>query len=109
MSLDYNKAPSGVFKNAFDWISRVPSGVWKGKPVAVITAAAGRTGGETAQYMLRASITAFGPRLITTSVVCLAQAGDQIDHNGRLTSEKDITPVTALMAPLRPKLVLKIT
>ena len=109
MRPEYNKALSGVLKNAFDWISRVPGGVWKDKPVAVMTAAAGRTGGETAQYMLRASITAFGPRLITTSVVCLAQAGDQIDHNGRLTSEKDITPVIALMAPLRPKIDLKIT
>ena len=106
---EYNKAPSGVLKNAFDWISRVPGGVWKDKPVAVMTAAAARTGGETAKYMLRASITAFGLRLIKTSVVCLVQAGDQIDHNGRLTSEKYITSVTALLAALRAEIALKTT
>ena len=74
-----------------------------------MTAAAGRTGGKTTQYMLRASTTPFGPRLITTSVVCLAQAGDQIDHNGRLTSEKYITSVTAPMAALRAEIALKTT
>ena len=75
----YNKWPSGVLKNAFDCISPALGGVWKDKPVAVMTSAAGRTGGETAQYMLRDCITTFGPRLITTSVICLAKAGDQID------------------------------
>ena len=34
---EYNKAPSGVLKNAFDWISCVPGGVWKDKSVAVMT------------------------------------------------------------------------
>ena len=91
VSPELNKWPSGVLKNAFDWISRVLGGVSKYKTVALMTSAAGRTGGETAQYMLRACITPIGPRLITSSVVCLAQAGDQIDHNGRLTSKKYIT------------------
>ena len=85
MSPEINKWPSGVLKNAFDWISRVLGGVWKDKPVAVMTSVVGRSIGETAQHILRACITPFGPSLITTSVICLAQAGDQIDHNGRLT------------------------
>ena len=85
MSPEINKWSSGVLNNAFDWISRVLGGVWKDKPVAVMTLAVGRTSGETAQHMLRACITTFGPSLITTFVICLAQAGDQIDHNGRLT------------------------
>ena len=101
VSPEYNKGLSGVLKNALDWISRVPGGVWKDKPVAVMTAAAGRTGGETAQYMLRSCITPFGPRLITTSVVCLAQASDEFDEKDQLVSDRYITSVSSLMDALR--------
>ena len=31
VSPKYNNGPSGVLKNAFDWISRVRGGVWKDK------------------------------------------------------------------------------
>ena len=44
VSPEYNKGISGVLKNAFDWISRVPGGVWKGKPLALMSAADGRAG-----------------------------------------------------------------
>lgn len=43
---EYNKAPSGVLKNALDWLSRDSRKVLSGKPVAVMSAAAGRTGGR---------------------------------------------------------------
>ena len=103
----YNNGLSGVLKNAFDWASRLLGGVWKDKPVAVMTAARGLTGGETAQYMLRACITPFDPRLITAPVIYLEQEGDQIDHNGLLTAAKYLTSVTALMAALRGEITLK--
>ncbi|MDI3424236.1 NADPH-dependent FMN reductase [Streptomyces luteolus] len=46
----YNGAMSGVLKNALDWLSR-PWGAsaLTGKPVAVLTASTGRTGGADAQ------------------------------------------------------------
>ena len=34
---EYNKGLSGALKNALDWVSRVPGGAWKGKPVAVMS------------------------------------------------------------------------
>ena len=40
---EYNKGPSGVLKNALDWVSRVKENPWKGKPVAIVSATAGRT------------------------------------------------------------------
>ena len=43
---EYNKGPSGALKNALDWVSRVEGNPWHDKPVAVISAAAGRAGGE---------------------------------------------------------------
>ena len=42
---EYNKGPSGVLKNALDWISRADHQPWADKPVAVMSAAAGRAGG----------------------------------------------------------------
>ena len=46
---EYNKGPSGAMKNALDWISRSKIKPWGNKPVAVMSAAAGRAGGERAQ------------------------------------------------------------
>ncbi|MEM6372428.1 MAG: NAD(P)H-dependent oxidoreductase, partial [Pseudomonadota bacterium] len=43
---EYNKGPSGALKNALDWVSRTEGSPWAGKPVAVMSSAAGRAGGE---------------------------------------------------------------
>ena len=40
---EYNKAMSGVLKNALDWISRTKGTPWRDKPVAILSAA-GRAG-----------------------------------------------------------------
>jgi len=56
---------------------------------------------------LRSCITPFGPRLITTSVVCLAQASDEFDENDQLVSDRYITSVSSLMDALRSEISLK--
>ena len=45
---EYNKSISGVLKNALDWVSRAEGSPWHGKPVAIMSAPAGRAGGERA-------------------------------------------------------------
>ena len=62
---EYNKGISGVLKNALDWISRTESTPWRDKPVALLSAAAGRAGGERAQNMARLCLSPFRPRLLT--------------------------------------------
>ena len=62
---EYNKGILGVLKNALDWVSRIPGSVWKGKLVIIMSAAADRSGGETAQYMVRKCLTPFGQRIKT--------------------------------------------
>ena len=104
VSPEYNKAISGVLKNALDWVSRVPGGAWKDKPVAVMTAAGGRAGGETAQYTVRACLTPFGPRLLTSPIVCVANAPDEFDADGRLISERYLQAVQTLMSNLRAEI-----
>ena len=87
-----------------DWVSRVPGGAWKDKPVAVMTAAGGRAGGETAQYTVRACLTPFGPRLLTSPIVCVANAPDEFDADGRLISERYLQAVQTLMSNLRAEI-----
>ena len=101
---EYNKGPSGVLKNALDWISRVKPHPWTGKPVAVMSAAAGRAGGERAQMILRALLVPFQPRLITGPEVHLADSSNQFDEQGRLVGEQYEKTLQKLMYKLRDEI-----
>lgn len=101
---EYNKGPSGVLKNALDWVSRTKGGPWKGKPVAVMSAAAGRAGGERAQMVLRGFMVPFQPRLIIGPEVHLADSGNQFDDAGHLVSEQYTKTLTLLMDNLRAEI-----
>lgn len=98
---EYNKGLSGSLKNALDWVSRVPGGVWADKPVAIMSAAAGRAGGERAQNMLRLCLNPFQPRLISGPEVMVGATADQWDADGRLANERNVATLEKLMAKLR--------
>jgi chromate reductase len=98
---EYNKGPSGVLKNALDWISRTKVAPWNDKPVAVMSAAAGRAGGERAQMVLRGFMVPFRPRILQGPEIHLADSGNQFDDKGRLTSEFYTKDLTNLMYALR--------
>ena len=98
---EYNKGPSGVLKNAMDWVSRVPGNPWEDKPVAVMSAAAGRAGGERAQLVLRTLLVPFRPRLLLGPEVHLAASSKQFDDDGMLTGEQYLKDLGALMQKLR--------
>ena len=98
---EYNKGISGVLKNALDWVSRTKPSPWPGKPVAILSATAGRAGGERAQVMLRNCMVAFRPRILQGPEMLLAQTSEQFDGNGHLTGEIYIKTLTDLMQALR--------
>ncbi|MCX7558490.1 NAD(P)H-dependent oxidoreductase [Sulfitobacter sp. F26204] len=98
---EYNKGPSGVLKNALDWISRVEGNPWNDKPVAVMSAAAGRAGGERAQMVLRGFMVPFRPRILQGPEIHLAASSQAFDENGHLTGEIYVKELTALMVALR--------
>jgi chromate reductase len=101
---EYNKGPSGVLKNALDWISRTKGSPWKGKPVAVMSAAAGRAGGERAQLVLRTFLVPFQPRVLPGPEVHLADSGNQFDEKGRLTGELYLKTLGDLMQNLKAEI-----
>lgn len=98
---EYNKGPSGALKNALDWVSRTKEAPWKGKPVAVMSAAAGRAGGERAQMILRGFMVPFRPRILQGPEIHLAASSNQFDDNGHLTGEIYVRELTELMTALR--------
>lgn len=101
---EYNKAPSGVLKNALDWVSRAEGTPWADKPVAVMSSAAGRAGGERAQMILRACMVPFRPRILQGPEIHLAAAHKEFDENDQLTGEIYIKELRELMKRLRAEI-----
>lgn len=99
-SPEYNKGITGVLKNALDWISRVEGSVLKDKPVALMSAANGRSGGETAQYMTRACLIPLQPRLINGPFIMIASASKEFE-TGALENPRYKDNIAALMGALK--------
>lgn len=98
---EYNKALPGVLKNALDWVSRVPGAAWRDKPVAIVSAADGRAGGERSQFSLRLCLTPFRPRLLPGPEVLIAHSRSAFDPEGRLIDERYRKSLNELMGLLR--------
>lgn len=98
---EYNKGISGVLKNALDWVSRTDGSPWLDKPVAIMSATAGRAGGERAQTMLVSCMMPFRPRLIAGPEVLVGGAFKEFDEAGTLTNERYGKALDDLMARLR--------
>lgn len=101
---EYNKGPSGALKNALDWISRLPEKPWTDKPVAVMSAAMGRAGGERAQLVLRTFMVPFRPRILQGPEVHLARSRNAFDEDGRLITEHYVSALSELMQGLRAEI-----
>jgi len=98
---EYNKGISGVLKNALDWVSRTAGTPWAGKPVALMSATAGRAGGERTQNMARLCLTPFRPHIVPGPEVLVGATFQQWDEDGRLTNEINAKALDELMQILR--------
>ncbi|MEO1734405.1 MAG: NADPH-dependent FMN reductase [Pseudomonadota bacterium] len=98
---EYNKGPSGVLKNALDWVSRTKNRPWMDKPVAVLYAAAGRAGGERGLMILRGLIVPFQPLLLPGPEVHVADSGAAFDAQGRLIDDRYTDALQQLMDKLK--------
>ncbi|MEL6127335.1 MAG: NAD(P)H-dependent oxidoreductase [Pseudomonadota bacterium] len=103
---EYNKNLPGILKNALDWLSVTGKAPLKGKPVAIMSAAAGRAGGERSQYSLRHCLTPFFPRVLTGPEVMIANSGDAFDEDGRLKDEMALKFLGVLMDALKEEVAL---
>ncbi|MBT0959516.1 NAD(P)H-dependent oxidoreductase [Alphaproteobacteria bacterium KMM 3653] len=100
-SPEYNQSVPGTLKNALDWISRVEGNPWQDKPVVLLHAAAGRTGGARANYALRLCMAPFAPHLIPGPEVLVAAAHTGFDETGALQGEMYQNALQQAMDALR--------
>jgi chromate reductase len=98
---EYNKSLPGVLKNALDWVSRTKGGPWRDKPVAIISAADGRAGGDRSQFALRLAMVPFRARVLPGPEVMVADSSNAFDAEGRLKDERYVRALTELMGLLR--------
>lgn len=100
---EYNKSFSGVLKNALDWISRARPGPLGGKPLAIMSAADGRAGGERAQFALRLTLVPFRPDLVAGPEVLVGNSATAFDEGGRLIEPRYARNLATLMQALRTR------
>ena len=98
---EYNKSLSGVLKNALDWVSRTKGGPWRDKPVAIMSAAAGRAGGERSQMTMRHAMSPFRAHVLPGPEVLIATPEREFDADGRLTNDRAQALLAELMDDLR--------
>ena len=100
---EYNKSPSGVLKNALDWVSRPRPAPMVGKPTAVLSAAAGIAGGQRAKSAMYLYLIPFQVELVLHPEVNVGDSGNAFDDEGRLTNERTAGALGALMDALKAK------
>jgi chromate reductase len=98
---EYNKGVSGVLKNALDWVSRATGAPWADKPVAIMSAAAGRAGGERTQFDLRLCMVPFRTKILQGPEVLVASSSDAFDDSGALKDARYRKALDELMAALK--------
>lgn len=98
---EYNYSIPGVLKNALDWASR-PSGrsVLRGKPAAIMGAAAGRSGTMRAQLHLRDILLTIGLFTLPEPEVYVTFAADKFNSLGELTDQSSLDGVRQLLRNL---------
>jgi chromate reductase len=98
---EYNKSLPGVLKNALDWVSRTTGSPFKGKPVAIASAADGRAGGDRSQFALRLALIAFLPRVVTGPEVMVGNSRAAFGPDGRLLDARYVRALGGLCGELR--------
>ncbi|MEO6299225.1 MAG: NAD(P)H-dependent oxidoreductase [Paracoccaceae bacterium] len=98
---EYNKALPGVLKNALDWVSRTKGITWRGKAVAIISAADGRGGGDRSQFSLRLAMVPLMARVLPGPEVMVAHSREAFDEQGKLKDAHYVKALAELMALLR--------
>ncbi|MBB4116461.1 chromate reductase [Rhizobium sp. BK226] len=85
---EYNYSLPGVLKNALDWLSRLPSTPFAGKPVSIMSGSPGPIAGARAQYHLRQIMVFLDAIVFTKPEVMIGAINTKVDINaGTVTDE----------------------
>jgi chromate reductase len=98
---EYNKGISGVLKNAIDWLSRAKPSVLANKTAVILSAAAGRTGGETGHFMTHSILTQLQVNVVHGPLILVAAAHEEFGQDGTLSNDFLKGQIADRMARLR--------
>ena len=98
VSPEYNWSIPGGWKNAIDWMSRMPNQPFAGKPVLIQSAAGGLLGGSRMQYHLRQSMTSVDVFLFGRPEVLITFAAQKFDEDGKLKDQAAIDLIKQQLA-----------
>ena len=98
---EYNKGISGVLKNAIDWLSRAKPNVLADQTAVILSAAGGRTGGETGHFMTHQILTQLQVNVVHGPLILVAAAHDEFGEDGTLDNEFLKGQIADRMARLR--------
>lgn len=88
ISPEYNRAPSGVMKNAIDILSRpYGKGALLGKAVAIVTSSPGTGGGMAASMQLKQILPGISGPLLQQPEMYLNGIGNAFNESGELAKE----------------------
>ena len=91
ISPEYNYSIPGGLKNAIDWVSRVPSQPFAGKPVTMQSAGAGVLGGGRMQYDLRRCMIFLDAMTMNKPEIFIGNVSARIDDKtGQIKDEQTI-------------------
>ena len=96
---EYNYGPSGVLKNAIDWLSRMTPQPFAAKPIAMFGASGGVLGTARAQYQLRQIMVFLDGRPVNKPEVMIGAAHTKF-VDGKFTDEAGAKLLTDLGASL---------
>jgi chromate reductase, NAD(P)H dehydrogenase (quinone) len=98
---EYNYSVPGVLKNAIDYASRLyGDNPFDDKPVAIMSASVGMTGGARAQYHLRQMFVFLNMHPVNVPEVIVTFAGDKFDSKGNLLDDNTKKFLTQLLQNL---------
>jgi chromate reductase, NAD(P)H dehydrogenase (quinone) len=85
---EYNFGIPGALKNAIDWVSRVPSQPFAGKPVALQSVSPGPVGGARVQYDMRRTMVFLDALTLNKPEIFIGNCAQRIDDKtGQITDE----------------------
>jgi chromate reductase len=85
---EYNFSIPGGLKNAIDWVSRLPSQPFAGKPIALQSASPGPLGGARVQYDLRRAMVFLDAFVLNKPEIFIGGCASKIDEEtGELKDE----------------------
>jgi chromate reductase, NAD(P)H dehydrogenase (quinone) len=98
---EYNFGIPGGFKNALDWLSRLPLPPFRNLPVALLGASTGPLGTARVQYELRRVLHCMDAHVLGKPEIFVGNAKSKFDASGQLTDEITCAFVKSQMQAFR--------